>query len=296
MNELWEDDDEDLEAGNTQPVHTARQSGEAGSNLYLLTGLLLGLALGLLFAWVISPIQYSNIAPVSLAASDQDQYRKMIALAYGADQDLPRARERLKLVVSGDAQQALVAQAQHMLAEKQSAREARALAVLAAALSQPLDQPTLIALGTTTPTASSTTLGGPAAVQTPTAPAPTVLSLTAPPATATAQVGGALFILKSKQEVCDGSVPSGKMLVQVNDQNGKPLPGIKITITWQDGEDTFYTGLAPQVNPGYADFSMKPDTTYQVKVGQAGDIAGDLRMGQCAGGWKLTFQESSNGG
>ena len=299
MNELWEDDDEDLEPGNTQPIHRARKSGEAGSNLYLLTGLVLGLALGLLYAWVISPIKYSDIAPASLVSTDQDQYRKMIALAYGADQDLPRARERLKLVSSGDAQQALVAQAQRMLAEKKSAQEARALAVLAAALSQPLTLPgTPTEVGMTTPAAASlTTLEVPTAVQTPTLPAaPTAASLTAPPPAITLPVGGAPFSLKSKKEVCDGSIPSGQMQIQVNDPNGKPLPGIKIVVTWQDGEDTFFTGLAPQVNAGYADFSMKPATTYQVKVGQASDAAGDLQIGQCAGGWQLTFQESLNGG
>ena len=285
MNELWEDDDDDLETGNTRPIHTSRSGGAAGSNLYLLTGLLLGLMLGLLYAWVISPIRYSDIAPASLSAADQDQYRKMIALAYSADQDLPRARERLKLVSTGDAQQALVIQAQRLLAEKKSAQEARALAVLAAALSQPIDPPVATTLPAvlTTPTASPT----------PQEASSTAAQAPAPPATQTAAsipAGEVTFTLKNKQEICDGSIPPGQMQIQVNDRNGTPLPGIKIVVTWQDGEDTFYTGLTPQVNPGYADFEMSEGRLYQVQVGEAGEVLKNIKYSNNCG-WIFEFSE-----
>ena len=37
---------------------------ESRGNLYLLTGLVIGLAAGLLFAWVISPVKYVDIEPL----------------------------------------------------------------------------------------------------------------------------------------------------------------------------------------------------------------------------------------
>ena len=47
--------------------------------LYLLTGLLIGLAFGLAYAWLIEPVQYAGAAPNSLYLPARDQYRAMIA-------------------------------------------------------------------------------------------------------------------------------------------------------------------------------------------------------------------------
>ena len=106
-------------------------------NWYLLTGLLIGLVLGLFFAWVISPVQYVDISPSDLPGSQKDLYRRVIALAYQVDRDLDRARQRAELIDSRDPVQSLAAQAQRMLAEGQSAQDARALAILAADLGRP---------------------------------------------------------------------------------------------------------------------------------------------------------------
>ena len=246
MNGIWDEDDEELGVEHTQPTHRARRSGDGGSRLYLLTGLVFGLALGLLYAWVISPVQYSDISPALLSSDDQAQYRKMIALAYSADQDLPRARERLRLIDNANPQQALAMQAQRMVSEKQPAQEVRALAVLAAALGQPT--PTPVPSGTPTAGQTATPL---AAVPSPTlsSPGSSTAGALPPGPTTTAAAIDAPFTLKSKQAVCDGSIPAGQMQVQVNDTLGKPLPGVKIVVTWEGGEDTFYTGLIPEVNP-----------------------------------------------
>ncbi|MDP2975508.1 MAG: hypothetical protein Q8N45_04765, partial [Anaerolineales bacterium] len=104
---------------------------------YLLTGLLTGLALGLLVAWVISPVQYVDTAPASLRADFKDQYRSMIASAYLATGELGRAQSRLSLLGDADPLQALTLQAQHALSVGDPNGSAYALARLADALKQP---------------------------------------------------------------------------------------------------------------------------------------------------------------
>src|SRR5512146_689064 len=103
---------------------------------YLLTGLVLGLAIGLLISWVLAPTKYVDTAPFSLRSDYKDGYRSLIAAAYQSDGDLGRARSRLDLLQDGDPLQALVAQAQRSVAAGQPADDSRALAILAAALGQ----------------------------------------------------------------------------------------------------------------------------------------------------------------
>lgn len=105
------------------------------SSWYLLTGFLLGLAIGLLIAWMILPASYTDVAPQSLAIADKDQYRLMIARAYAVDQDLTRAESRLALLGDEDVVGVLAAQSQQVLASGENPVYAQALAALAAAIS-----------------------------------------------------------------------------------------------------------------------------------------------------------------
>ncbi|GAP08157.1 hypothetical protein ATHL_03058, partial [Anaerolinea thermolimosa] len=151
---------------------------ERRGHWYLLTGLVLGLVLGLLVSLVLSPVRYVDAEPAALAERYKNEFRQWVALAYQADGNLPRARERLNLLQDADPRQALAAQAQRVLGEGGSPDEARALAALAAALSgveqvavsTPAsgDQPTLPPNpATELPPAEATRLAE-AAVQTPT--------------------------------------------------------------------------------------------------------------------------------
>lgn len=291
-----------------------RQDRESRGNWYLLTGLILGLGIGLLFAWVISPVKYADTEPAKLADPYKDEYRRVIALSYHSDQDLNRARERLNLIDSGNLSQALAAQAQRMLAEKRPPEEASALAALAADLGRPAGAKAPsqavaeASLEATIENPSTPTTSGiaatevSAAIQTPTLPPPTLTptitltpapSFTPNPTATPLPISNAAFALKSKREICNGSLQAGLLQIQVNDADQNPLPGVRIVITWQDGQDTFITGLAPEINPGYADFIMSPEVTYRLKVGEASDMINDLKIGQCGGGWTLTFEEGS---
>ncbi|MFM8322505.1 MAG: hypothetical protein ACKOC5_16450 [Chloroflexota bacterium] len=124
---------------------------EERGNLYLLTGLVLGVVLGLLYAWNIQPVEYTDTQPESLRSEFKDQYRALIAAAYLGNADLVRAQARLELLQDPDLFRALSEQAQRTLAEQGSAAEARALGMLAIALGQaPPGQPIAITPGAST--------------------------------------------------------------------------------------------------------------------------------------------------
>ena len=112
-----------------QPTHPEPRWG----SWYLLTGVLLGFFIGLVYAWLVDPAIYENTDPASLAPSFKDNYRSLIAQTYEETGNLNRAVSRLALLKDPDPVYALGAQAQQALAEGQT-EEAHALALLAAAL------------------------------------------------------------------------------------------------------------------------------------------------------------------
>lgn len=97
---------------------------------YLLTGVIIGIGLGLLVSWVFWPIRYRDNAPATLSEEYKDRYRALIAAAYMASGDIERARSRLKLLGDPDMAVALIAQAQRGLAEGRPEAEVRALSLL----------------------------------------------------------------------------------------------------------------------------------------------------------------------
>jgi hypothetical protein len=79
--------------------------------LKFLIALALGVAAGLVYGWVISPVQYVDTAPESLRADYRADYVLMVAEVYHSDQDLDAAARRLTIFGStppaGIAMQAL---------------------------------------------------------------------------------------------------------------------------------------------------------------------------------------------
>lgn len=132
-------------------------------HLYLLTGLIIGVVLGLAYAWWYQPVKYTDTAPASLQSEFKDKYRALIAVAYLGNNDLVRARGRLELLKDDDVLRALSEQAQRTLAETgadsspDAAVEARALGLLAIALGQAQPGPAIAVTGLpVTPPAAST--------------------------------------------------------------------------------------------------------------------------------------------
>lgn len=101
---------------------------------YLLTGLILGLAIGLVISLMIAPVINADALPHELSEEAKADYREKIALAYATNQDLERALSRLELLQDPQPVQALISQAQNMLAMGESETISRAVAALATQL------------------------------------------------------------------------------------------------------------------------------------------------------------------
>ena len=94
-------------------------------------------------------------------------------------------------------------------------------------------------------------------------------------------------------------MPAGLLQVIVLDRTAAPFPGIEITITWNGGEERFFTGLQPEISIGYADFLMSLNTSYAVQVARIGAPVTGIGAPSCPGsggstfigGLELTFQE-----
>lgn len=247
---------------------------------YLLTGLILGLGIGLLVSLVLSPVRYSDNAPSALHNDFKAIYRVIIVQAYQADQDLVRASQRLTLLDGASQQENLTAQAQLALSAGDESL-ARAIAELASALNS------LSPVETMTPASS------PAVISASSTPQPTVTPLTA---VSPSPTRAPTFVLVDQQPVCDAAEPAGLLQIEVRDSGGEPVAGVQISIAWEGGLDTFYTGLKPAVGAGYADFQMTPGVTYSLRVGSS-ETLNDLTAPQCTasdgstftGGVKLVF-------
>ena len=73
--------------------------------VWFLIMMILGAAGGMVYGWLISPVQYVDTAPQSLRADYKADYVLMVAELYQADQDLELARARLAFLGSAPAQQ-----------------------------------------------------------------------------------------------------------------------------------------------------------------------------------------------
>ncbi len=288
---------------------------------YLLTGLVLGFVGGLLFAWGIAPLRYIDTAPASLRAEFKDQYRAMIASAYMATGDLVRAQARLSLLGDEDPARALTIQAQQALAAGRPEAESRALGMLAMAVGQgaaplataiPVTQtitstanlpsPTLPALTPSLPvTAPSLTPAPPSPTPrgsvspSPRArtPEPTVTPL---PTRTPTPTPGEPFALQDMELVCNPALQLPLIMVETFDAANQPVPAVEIIISWDGGEDHFFTGLKPEMGLGYADFTMTLGVNYTLRLAAGGQPVPDIHAQECEvqgrrfwGAWQLIF-------
>ncbi len=65
-----------------------------------LLAIILGIALGLVYGWVISPVQYVDTTPDSLRADYRADYVLMVAETYQSEQDADKAVRRLAVLGS----------------------------------------------------------------------------------------------------------------------------------------------------------------------------------------------------
>jgi hypothetical protein len=257
------------------------------SNWYILTGLVLGLIMGLVYTWVISPIEEIDTHPHLLREDYKDIYRSLIAHAYQANNNLPRAEARLELIDNEDPALILAAQAQRYLAEGGDVDSAKILANLSAALQS-------AAITAATPSSPSTeessqlqqtesaqitsTAGnnGEDAQKSPTPEdggpsAPTLTPTESPP-----------FILQDSSSICDPTLGEPLIRVFATNSAGEGIPSVALEISLgPDLKEVFYTGLKPEVGLGYADFLAEPGLTYTLEVLESGLVIPDIEVPIC---------------
>lgn len=280
----------------------------------ILLALLLGFGLGLAYSWVISPLRVVDADPVALRADFKDRYRAAIAAAYAANGNLPRAEARLSLLKDAHPVEALNGQAQRMLANGDSPQQADQIAALALALdkgvagSSPTSIPATKAVNNINLTSTATFPPPPPDIpiiltgtQVPVTleVQPTLSDSTPRPTQTTIPTRGAPFRLSGQEKVCDANLPDGLLQVMVLSANRRQMSGVKIVITWDGGEEQFFTGLKPELGNGYADYIMTPDVTYTVQLAAGSDVATNVTAPSCQassgetflGGIKLTYQQ-----
>jgi hypothetical protein len=289
----------------------------------VLLALLIGLGLGLVYSWVISPLSPLRVfsaEPTTLRADFKDQYRSLIAAAYAATGNLPRARARLALLGDSNSVEALNGQAQRMQASGQAFERAEQVVALAHALGgedtseagtnhAPASTPTIeeaasnidnIASATSLPPLSESEVPldlteAPQVIETETI----AVQTTPRPTNTSTLVPGEPFALTGQETICDPNLPNGLLQVVVLNSRRRQVAGVEIDITWDGGQEQFFSGLKPELGNGYADYTMTPDITYSIQLAQGSDVALGVTAPTCQssdgvtflGGIKLTFQQ-----
>jgi hypothetical protein len=82
-------------------------------------------------------------------------------------------------------------------------------------------------------------------------------------------------------ESCDPDGQRGLLMVEVRNKKRQPIEGQEIIISWSGGEESFFTGLKPEINDGYADFLMQQNAIYSVRLASGGEPANDLAAPIC---------------
>jgi hypothetical protein len=275
---------------------------------YLLTGVVIGLALGVLYGWLIAPVSYTDTQPHTLRADLKDEYRTLIALAYLSNGNAARAQTRLELLRDVNPAEVLALQAQRRNAAGPQ-DEVRALGLLAGiAGAPPLSEPSPVAQSTQ-PEALGTASPSPAPSETEPAPSetpapsnsptpaetqfatpgltptgaptrtPTPTNTLVPTATLTPTPG--TFIFDSSILACSTTFIGPLLIVRALDSNGNGVPGVEIVLNWPGNQEHFFTGLKPEFGLGYADFQMEPGITYTLRLADGSQLIPDITAEQC---------------
>lgn len=233
-----------------------------------LIGLAIGLVGGLIYAWLINPVAYQDVGPDRLNSDDRQAYILLVSEAYLQDGNLSRARTRLNLLGGDDPAELVAEQANQAFSDGADPEEVRALSVLAEALGgQPLAEE--VFSGTLAPTSApfEVTLEDTPGILPPQAITITPAAPTELPPTSPNTVDQETELdLIARTIICEDDYPAGQIEIYVVDSAGQGIPGIRTLIEWDDGQDIFFTGLKPEIDPGYADYDMEPNRIYRLTL------------------------------
>jgi hypothetical protein len=253
------------------------------TRVLLIIAFIVGAALGLGYAWLIDPVTYSESSPAQVTKAYRDAWLIMAAEAYAQDGDWERTQARVNAMRDNDLSRTLT----QLFDRYQSAGPnptARALARLADRLNvrTPAMQVYLVSVTTPTPerAVAQNTPASPRSSDVPRA-TPTMTPEPLPTLTPTVTPVPDYQVIDRVAECTTGPRPP-QIHVIVRDEFGQSVSGKEIWITWEGGADRFVTGLKPEIDPGYGDFDMQPNQSYNVGVAKPTSvIVSDLRADSC---------------
>jgi hypothetical protein len=271
--------------------------------LYLITGLVIGILVGLFFSYVVLPVRYTDTQPGTLSTDQKAIFRGLIARAYLYEADPTRAFSRLALLKDENISEELVIQAQRMVAENEDVTTARGLALLASAITNPETAITPLAvhvLDATDVIVDQTKSPQPTSTLIPATATPFVTYTPRPTPTIKPTQGVPYKMVGDPREICDPENEAPLLKVYVYDKAGEGISGVNIQISTTNGSQSdFYTGFFPEIGIGYADFAMISGETYGLRVGEGGELISGLSAPECktnkgnsyVGGLEIKFKQ-----
>ncbi|MCB8920609.1 MAG: hypothetical protein H6662_03410 [Ardenticatenaceae bacterium] len=269
----------------------------------LLVGLLIGLGIGLYYAWVVEPVVFVDASPARLSDSYKEEYLFLVSQNYAITSNWEQAQERLAALDDPQLPETVNVLLERYLREQKPPQVVENLAALAQKLGAegsavalfaptPLNGQAAPPTPTLTPTPLSAEIATPLPTNTPTrTPVPTLTPSATPVPSPTTQP---VYRLLNQERVCDETAVSPQIEVITYDTLLNELPGVEVLVSWEDGTDTFFTGFKPALGAGYGDFTMQPDISYSVQLADGSPEVSGLRIEPCdgdtIGGWRLTFQ------
>lgn len=260
----------------------------------LAIGLIIGLGMGLVYAWVENPIVEVSTEPWQLRSDDRALYMVGVALAFAGDSDLNRAVDRLLTLQSeGEARDPFqeMANTACQLAStgyvdsNSGLRAIRSMMTFYQLQGRTGCADTLIPASNLEPTAVvqvelPTPTLRPPATKTPTPDSAPNLTPTQRVIVVPTSVPQRDFVLADIATFCNANLP-GVIEVFVQDFGSVGLPGQPVQVRWDSGRSRFFTGLKPERGPGYADFQMEEGRGYIVEIPGRSDPTQPLTAGTC---------------
>lgn len=251
----------------------------------VLAGLVLGLAVGLIYTWLIAPVQYYDTAPDRLRAELKEAYILLICEAYAVDGDWPTARRRLDGLGDPELGTTILNLAERAIELGQAVSTVRHLAAVADQLGA--SNPALAFFMPTRPATPSPPPAPELATFTPThqalptataTPLPTSMPTLTPEPTPTP---GWRFQLLAQQQICDPDRPQPTLQIIVRDVDGVDLSGAEVIISWDGHETTLITGFKPELGSGYADLIIEPEISYGVHLTDGSEEVSGIQTAAC---------------
>lgn len=291
-----------------RPVRRRRPNGSnrtAGNGRFttpslFLLGLIIGLAGSLYYAWIVSPVIYTDASPARFSEPYKAEYIFLVSQSFAVNGSWEQTQRRLAALDDPALTQTVTDLLNRYVVQQRPPAEIRNLAVLAQQLGSAAPAVALFAptpIGSVTPTPTIT----PPVILPTTEPSPTPLPTvtirptgTAVPTLPPEPTSQPTYRLLNQQQICRSAETPPSITVITLNALLNPLPGVEVRVRWDGGADQFFTGFKPSLGEGAGDFAMSPDTSYTIVLAEGSPEISGLRVETCAngqiGGWQLTFQ------